>query len=41
VNVGKQNLFAEILAEALPAAVQLCTATTERKRLQYGVKISG
>lgn len=31
VNVRKQKLFAEILGEALPAAVQLCTATTERK----------
>lgn len=39
VNAGKHNLFAEILGEALWAAVQVCTATTER--LQYRVKTSG
>lgn len=40
VNVGKQNLFAEILGKALQAAVQLCTSTTEGRRLQYIAKVS-
>lgn len=40
VNVGKQNLFAEIPGKALQAAVQLSTSTTEGRRLQYIAKVS-